>query len=750
MAQFFHTGLHSANKYLIHKKTILHQIPKILMVLLIMIQPNKSFGAVNDLRKIGFSLIPAPQESTLSGQKIIFNNSWSIRTQLNVNISALKRLHSGALEFYDIKFTDKGENKIYLEIKPGSINKSLKSELAQQAYNISITPGIIRITANDEAGLFYGVQSFLQLLRPENNGRFALPEGTITDWPDLQLRFIHWDTKHHQNRMETLKRQLDWAAYFKVNAVAFEIEDKYEYPSHPIIGAPGAYTKAEMQDLTAYARERFIQLVPDVQAPAHLAYVLKHKEFAHLKADGMNYQMCMCDEEAIKLVLDMYQDMIDATPGVDYFLVSTDEVYFAGICNKCEKEYNDINRSQAWVDYVSRTNKWMSDRGRRMISWIEFPLLPEDIHKLPSGMIDGVVNEDWIDELNKAGIQQLIYNSIQGEERLFPNYFPTRYRESESTGNLYNTSISGASALKKGADLIGSFTAAWDDSGLHDELFWLGWVTGTQYAWSVGKPSIEQNTADFMDAFYGYDSPDMAEVYRLLEDGARFYQDLWDNVISKERAPGYGDWDGKGIHSERFDQTIETLPIPALGSDPVFRRKYAEKIERASIITRDNERLINLLMRDLSRVSRNRYNLEVMLSIAYLEKYTINTLMNLCKIEDYLAEASKTGNDHTLAMEYMVKAHNLAGEILIGQQEAGEELKTTWEKSRFEKCRTVNGRKFVWVLDDLKDHFADRRLGLNYMLAPFERMEIEKWQKQLMVVITDFSKTHNVSIDGLK
>jgi hypothetical protein len=223
---------------------------------------------------------------------------------------------------------------------------------------------------------------------------------------------------------------------------------------------------SEMQDLTGYARERFIQLVPDVQAPAHLSYVLKHKEFSHLKADGSNYQICMCDEEAMQLIQDMYQDMIDAIPGVDYFLVSTDEVYFAGLCEKCGKEYNEKNRSQAWVDYVNLMNKWMSDRGRRMISWIEYPLLPEDILK--------------------------------------------------------------------------------------------------------GK-----------------------------------------------------------------------------------------------------------------------------------------------------------------------------NEIIV-------ELNTTWEKSRFEKCRTVNGKQFIHVLDDVKDHFADRRLGLEYMLAPFERMEIEKWQKQLLVVINDFSKANNLSVEGLQ
>jgi hexosaminidase len=732
------------------RKLSIYQAIGILMFVLSLFSSIVCSGFVNDLRGMGFSLIPAPQKIELSGKKLVFDGSWTSDSKLNADHIALERLQSGALELCGIKFTGNGENKIFLEIKEGSVNKDLTAEIAKQAYRIVISSGQVKITGNSDAGLFYGVQSLLQLLRPESYGGFSLPEGTITDWPDLQLRFIHWDTKHHQDRIENLKRQLDWAAYFKVNAVAFEIEDKYEYPSHPVIGAPGAYTKAEMQDLTAYARERFIQLVPDIQAPAHLAYVLKHKEFEHLKADGSNYQICMCDEEAMQLIQDMYQDMIDATPGVDYFLVSTDEVYFAGICNKCKNEYNEKNRSQAWVDYVVRMNKWMKERGRRIISWIEYPLLPEDIHKLPSDMIDGVVNVDWINELNKAGIQQLIYNSIQGSEYLFPNYFPTKYRENEIKGNLYGVSVSGVNALNKGANLLGSFTAAWDDSGLHNELFWLGWVTGTQYAWSVGKPALEQNTADFMDAFYGYGSPDMVEVYRLLENGARFYEDLWDDVISKERAPGYGDWMGKGFNTERYDQTLATLPIPAPGKDSVFMKKYAKKIERASAISRDNERLISLLMQNFTGVSRNRYNLEVLLSIAYLEKYTVNTLLNLASIEEYLIKASKTENDHAEAIGLMVQAYNLADDILAEKKKLENGLTATWEKSRFEKCRTVNGRKFVWVLDDLKDHWADRRMGLQYMFAPFERIEIEKWHKQLMTAMTDFSKTHNVPIEGLK
>ena len=74
-------------------------------------------------------------------------------------------------------------------------------------------------------------------------------------------------------------------AFFKANAISFEMEDKYEYPRHPVIGAPRAYTRAEMAELTRYALERYIQIIPNVQAPAHMTFVLKHPEFAHLRSE---------------------------------------------------------------------------------------------------------------------------------------------------------------------------------------------------------------------------------------------------------------------------------------------------------------------------------------------------------------------------------------------------------------------------------------------------------------------------------
>ncbi|MEQ8552090.1 MAG: beta-N-acetylhexosaminidase [Cyclobacteriaceae bacterium] len=711
------------------------------------------FSFTNDLRSNGYSLIPAPQQIEISGTNIIVDQSWKVNVGTGGTKVSYSGLVKGAESLLNLSFDGSGSKEIVLTVSDGLLDKFVADkELAKQGYKLTITADRVEVTGNSEMGLYYGVQSLLQLLRPLKNGKFSLPEGNITDWPDLQLRMAHWDTKHHQDRIETLKRYLDQSAYFKINAITFEIEDKYEYPSHPIIGAPGAFTKAEMQELSAYALERYIQLIPVIQAPSHMAYVLKHEEFAHLRADGMNYQACLCDDESIELIFDMYQDMIDATPGMDYFYVSTDELYYAGTCGKCKKEYNDVNRSQAWVDFANKAYDWLKKRDRIMLSWIEYPLLQSDLKKLPSGLIGPIRDEepkDWIDDMKKAGIKQFAYSSMQGNEMLFPNYYPTFFRGRDIKGRLEDASKTVPKTLKNDADLIGTFAAAWGDAGLHNETFWLGWATVNQYAWSIGQPVLEQSTADFMDAFYGYDSPDLVEAYVLLEEGARYYEDLWDNVISKERGPGYGSSRGKGIGVDRFDLTLAPPPLPSKGDIvmvPEFRERYADKIEEASRLIKNNDRLIAILQDALTSVERNRYNIEVLLSLAYLERHTINTVLNLAKVEDQLLVAASARLDFARGVSQLFEAYKMVDEMIEEEKAMWENFVAVWEKSQFPKCRSVDGRDFVHVFDDVKDHFADRRLGLEYMMAPFERMDLAGWQKQLSSIIQSYAKAKNVPI----
>lgn len=724
-----------------------------------------SGGFVTNLRSLGFSLLPAAKNVQSTHQEIVIDSTWGVASKGTPGEISSQWLKEGALELHGLQFAGTGTGRIILKLSPG-ILKSAPPSVSDQGYVLKIAPLQIEIIGNGAPGLFYGVQSLLQMIRSRAAGGWKLPEATIEDWPSLPLRFIHWDTKHHQDRPETLKRFIRWAALFKVNAIGFEIEDKYEFPRHPVVGAPGAFTKAELQDLTRYALERHIQLIPQIQAPAHMAYVLKHEEFKHLRADNSNYQACMCDPEAISLIQDLYQDMIDATPGVKYFHASTDEVYYAGICNKCQlqRPYNDQNRSLTWVEYVNQMQKWLAERGRTMLCWVEYPLLEEHLKLLPSGLINGVSvlgrGERWNLGLRDRGVPSLIYSSQQGSELLFPNYFSSQFLNDGRpvTGHLAEPEKSVAELVANAPNQhIGTYAAAWDDSGLHNETFWLGWVTVSQYGWSPSEPRVEQVIADFMDVFYGPGNQDMIEIYRTLMEGARFYESSLDRVPATRLKPSYGSYAGPGRDTTRIDLRIEppTLPFAydeTLVADRTFSRRYAPSLAQMPEIRRRLDQVIPQLQGKLDAVCRNRYNLEVLLSIAYFEKHYTGLLAHLLEVEELLLRAAETQRQERPGevLSLLAQAHSRVRTCLSEQNIMWAGLIATWEKSRYPKGRSVGGRNFVHVLDDLKDHQADRRAGLDYLLEPLENIGLVEWNEGLEKFIRTYAKSRGLEVPALK
>ena len=88
------------------------------------------------------------------------------------------------------------------------------------------------ITANASEGLFYGVQTLVQLMR-HRDGVLSLPQGRITDWPDLPRRHIYWDDAHHLDRLPELKRAVRQASFYKINGFAIKLEGHFQFKSAP-------------------------------------------------------------------------------------------------------------------------------------------------------------------------------------------------------------------------------------------------------------------------------------------------------------------------------------------------------------------------------------------------------------------------------------------------------------------------------------------------------------------------------------
>ncbi|HRE52754.1 MAG TPA: hypothetical protein PK339_15130, partial [Flavitalea sp.] len=176
--------------------------------------------------------------------------------------------------------------------------------------------------------------------------------------------------------------------------------------------------------------------------------------------------------------------------------------------------------------------------------------------------------------------------------------------------------------------------------------------------------------------------------------------------------------------------------------------KYADKIEAATVLAKENERLIWLILNNITRVKRNQYNLEVLLSLAYLEQYTIQTVLDLAKIEDYLIEAAKQEAKPMRAMNALIRSRRLADKIMEDQDIMWKNFKAVWERSQFPRNRTVNGKSFVNIMPDVNGGGdINRFTGLEYMIAPFERIGLKKWRDGIDKVISDFAKRHNLDIE---
>jgi hypothetical protein len=714
---------------------------------------------LTELRRGGYAVLPGPRQVELTGRSVWLDETWALDVGTvgdDIAVAMLRRhLHDELGLVLAEPHAAGGAGvgpAVKVAVRHGAVRTGTGDQRDEQAYRIAITPGGVVVQANARVGLFYAVQTLRQLLwsNPATAADLAampharLPEGTITDWPDTALRFVHWDTKHHQDRMETLKRYLDWMALLKLNAVSFELEDKFEYPSHPEIGCPGAFTAAQLQELTEYALQRHIQLVPNVQAPAHMTYVLKHPAFAHLKCDGNNYQICMDEPEARRLIFDMYDDLCRATPGVKYFHVSTDEVYYAGICEKFRQPYNPVNRSLTLVDFIYAAHAHLAAQGRRIIIWAEFPLLTEHLRLLPADIINGIlgpeVREDFARALKQRGLSNLVYSSMQGEERLFPDHFG--YAGPDGAWNRGRLADAFEATLHPNpvfpARPMGTFAAAWDDAGLHNETFWLGWAAMAQGAWTAGAVSVEQTAADFMDIYYGRGAAGMTQVYRDMQEQARFWEHSWLRTPSSVRGMTYGSSYAKRPY-RLMDMTLPAPPLPAAGDltfEPVYTAAggpHARLLAELPARLAQSDRLLASLHAALPRADRNRYNLEVFLSLATFIRSHLLTLAAMGQIERLLAAARQAHEhgDSEEAVRALLRADQAAGGAIDAVAAAYAELQRVWELSRHPRNIPVAGREFLHVMDDVKDHFADRRSDLTYHTAPFDTIALPAWRAAL-------------------
>jgi hypothetical protein len=236
-----------------------------------------------------------------------------------------------------------------------------------------------------------------------------------------------------------------------------------------------------------------------------------------------------------------------------------------------------------------------------------------------------------------------------------------------------------------------------------------------------------------------------------MQRQARAWERTWDRIPSKVILTRYGGYFGKGISTHRVDMTL-SLPfindLPDWFPDPFWTDRYKEWLSEARLRASENKELIEALQAQMGLVDRNRYNLEVFLSLARFMGHHWRLFLDLAQAEEQIKQGQAVALDgHPgQAVSVLSAAFSTVDQLRKDGLKTFEDLQAVFERSCYPKGRSVNGKNFVHVFDDVKDHFADRRADLSYMLAPEDSLGLDLWLKDLSRSIALYAKENNVQL----
>ena len=307
---------------------------------------------------------------------------------------------------YDVKVDDKGEITLLLDSS---------ATFPPEGYTLNVESSRVRITASSHQGLFYGMQSFLQLLPAEiesagivENIGWKAPAVNIIDSPRFAYRGIHMDPCRHFMTVEEVKKQIDVLSMFKINTIHWHLTDDQgwrieikKYPRLAEVGGrriegegveygPFYSTQEEIKDIVSYAAEHFITIIPELEIPGHeLAAISAYPELS-CKGDSVTPRniwgvedivMCPGKESVFTFLENVIDEMVALFPGT-YFHIGGDECPKESwkSCSLCQKrileegikpDKKHTSEQLLHTYVVKRIGKYLARYNKKIIGWDE-------------------------------------------------------------------------------------------------------------------------------------------------------------------------------------------------------------------------------------------------------------------------------------------------------------------------------------------------------------------------------------------
>ncbi len=384
-------------------------------------------------------IIPAPATFSAKSGQFVFKPSTQIvaRTPEALKVAnffakEIERATGMALKVGNAGTT----NAVVLKI-----SKAAKGD--DEAYTLDVSPTGIVVSAKTAAGLFYGIQTIRQLMPPEIYSRvpvkekisWSVPAVKISDSPRFKWRGAHLDCGRHFYSKQELMRILDAMSWHKLNKFHWHLTEDQgwrleikRFPKLTKIGAwrknlligenpnfvkedsdkwnsaglyGGFYSQKDVKEIVEYARERFIEIVPEIEIPGHsVAALVAYPEFScngkspgEIPLKGGVYPKVFCPgkESTFKFWESVFAEVCEMFPG-KYVHLGADECPKGNWknCADCQKRIKTEKLKAAGTrsaedklqSYaIARVQKFLEKKGKKVIAWDEITEggIPENV-----------------------------------------------------------------------------------------------------------------------------------------------------------------------------------------------------------------------------------------------------------------------------------------------------------------------------------------------------------------------------------
>lgn len=315
----------------------------------------------------------------------------------------------------NLQLPTKSQNGVKSKAKSFNLILDAKINTAKEGYVLSISPKEITIKATTSKGLFYGVQSLLQLI-PVNGDR-KIQALEIKDEPRFSWRGLMLDVSRHFFTIDEVKRLIDQMVVYKFNILHLHLTDDQGWrleikrlPELTKVGAwrvprtglwwerdrpqegekatyGGFYTQEEIKDLVSYASQRHVDILPEIDVPGHSLAAIA--AYPYLASSKLTYKvnpgckfygtddnsLCAGKESTYEFLNIVFSEVAELFP-YEYIHIGGDECYkgFWAKCDDCKKtmadnQLKDVNELQSY--FIKRLEKMLQQKGKKLMGWDE-------------------------------------------------------------------------------------------------------------------------------------------------------------------------------------------------------------------------------------------------------------------------------------------------------------------------------------------------------------------------------------------